>query len=59
MLEILYEDTNVLVVWKPPGLEAQSSRGIGADMVSEIRRHIHSLSPGDKIPYVGVISSDA
>lgn len=55
MLEILYEDTNVLVVWKPPGLEAQSSRGIGADMVSEIRRHIHSLSPGDKIPYVGVI----
>ena len=55
MLEILYEDTNVLVVWKPPGLEAQSSRGIGADMVSEIRRRIHSLSPGDKIPYVGVI----
>lgn len=55
MLEILYEDTKVLVVWKPPGLEAQSSRGIGADMVSEIRRHIHNLSPGEKIPYVGVI----
>ena len=55
MLEILYEDKQILVVWKPPGLESQSSRGIGADMVSEIRRHIHNISPGQKIPYVGVI----
>ena len=55
MLEILYEDKQILVVWKPPGLESQSSRGIGADMVSEIRLHIHNISPGQKIPYVGVI----
>ena len=55
MLEILYEDASVIVVWKPVGMESQSSRGFGADMVSEIRRHIHKLSPKSGEPYVGVI----
>lgn len=55
MLEILYEDKHILVVWKPAGLDSQSSRGIGADMVSQIQQHIHKLSPKTKIPYVGVI----
>jgi len=59
MLEILYEDEQVIVVWKPVGVESQESRGFGADMVSEIRKHIHSSStkrPGGMgIPYVGVI----
>ena len=35
MLNILYEDEAVLVVWKPVGLESQSGRGFDADMVSE------------------------
>ena len=55
MLNILYEDEHIIVVWKPVGLESQSSRGFGADMVSEIRRHIHKLSPRAGEPYVGVI----
>lgn len=55
MLKILYEDAYIMVVWKPVGLEAQSSRGFGADMVSEIKRHIHKLSPSAGEPYVGVI----
>lgn len=55
MLNILYEDEHIIVVWKPVGLESQSSRGFGADMVSEIRRHIHKLSPRVGEPYVGVI----
>lgn len=59
MLRILYEDEYMIVVWKPVGLESQSSRGFGADMVSEIRRHIHNLStktsPKSGEPYVGVI----
>lgn len=54
-MEILYEDEHLIVVWKPPGLESQSSRGLGADMVSELRRHIHNLSPDQGVPYVGVI----
>lgn len=55
MLNVLYEDDHIIVVWKPVGLESQSSRGFGADMVSEIKRHIHKLSPKGGEPYVGVI----
>ena len=55
MLKILYEDAHIIVVWKPVGLESQSSRGFGADIVSEIKRHIHKLSPKAGEPYVGVI----
>lgn len=59
MLCILYEDEHIIVVWKPIGIESQSSRGFGADMVSEIRKHIHNLSTKNSTktgePYVGVI----
>ena len=54
-MHILYEDSHILVVWKPAGMESQESRGLGADMVSEIRKFIHSRSPGPEVPYVGVI----
>ena len=63
MLNILYEDEAVLVVWKPVGMESQSGRGFDADMVSEIRRYLstkkpvdnHNLSTKAVEPYVGVI----
>jgi len=55
MLEIQWEDTQVIVVYKPAGVESQSSRGFSSDMVSELKRHIHSLSPDKGEPYVGVI----
>ncbi len=55
MLDVLYEDQAIIVVKKPVGVESQSSRGFGADMVSEIKRHIHNLSPKAGEPYVGVI----
>lgn len=59
MIRILYEDDQIIVVWKPAGMESQSSRGFGADMVSEIRKHIHisstKISPQGGAPYVGVI----
>ena len=55
MITILYEDKDIIVVEKPVGMESQSSRGFSADMVSEIKRHIHKLSPGAGEPYVGVI----
>lgn len=54
-MHILYEDTAIIVVWKPVGMESQSSRGFGADMVSEINKHIHISSPNGGKPYVGVI----
>lgn len=63
MLNILYEDNEILVVWKPVGMESQSGRGFDADMVSEIRRYLstkkpmdnHNLSTKPVEPYVGVI----
>ncbi|MFR5602153.1 MAG: RluA family pseudouridine synthase [Lachnospiraceae bacterium] len=59
MLKIIYEDPDILVVEKPVGMESQSSRGFGVDMVSEIKRHIHKeihkeIHRGGE-PYVGVI----
>lgn len=55
MLQVIFEDAHVLVVWKPVGVESQSSRGFGADMVSEIRRHLYKTSKKPGEPYVGVI----
>lgn len=63
MLNILYEDEAVLVVWKPVGMESKSGRGFDADMVSEIKRYLstkkavdnHNLSTKPVEPYVGVI----
>lgn len=55
MLDILFEDKDLIVVKKPVGMESQSSKGLAADMVSEIKRHIHNLSPTVGEPYVGVI----
>lgn len=55
MLEILFEDQDLIVVFKLVGMESQSSRGFGADMVSEIKKHIHRLSQTKGEPYVGVI----
>lgn len=55
MLEVLYEDLEIIVVRKPVGIESQSSRGFSADMVSEIKKHIHILSPKSGEPYVGVV----
>lgn len=59
MLSILYEDDDILVAVKPPGLESQASRSFEPDMVSEIRKHINKLSTnpstGGKPPYVGVV----
>ncbi|MFR5731181.1 MAG: pseudouridine synthase [Clostridium sp.] len=47
MLNILYEDEAVLVVWKPVGMESQSGHGFDADMVSEIRRYLSTGKPVD------------
>lgn len=70
MLEILYEDKDILVVVKPAGIESQTSRRLEPDMVSEIKNYLHrqevqtkklstGLSPKASTalvdPYVGVI----
>ena len=54
-MNILYEDDQIIVVEKPAGIESQSSRSFEPDMVSEVKKHINSLSPKKGDPYVGVI----
>jgi 23S rRNA pseudouridine1911/1915/1917 synthase len=54
-LNILFEDKEFLIVEKPVGMESQSARSFEPDMVSEVKRHIHTLSPKAGEPYVGVI----
>lgn len=55
MIEILYEDKELIVVKKPVGMESQSASSFAPDMVSEIRKHIHNQYPKAGEPYVGVI----
>mgnify|MGYP002511394888 CR=1 FL=1 len=55
MLEIFYEDKEIIVVKKPVGMESQASHFFAPDLVSEIRKHINRLSTGKGEPYVGVI----
>lgn len=56
MIKVLYEDSDLLVVEKPAGLESQSSRRLEPDMVSEIKKYLSTKkSTRGKEPYVGVI----
>lgn len=55
MINVLYEDQDLIVVKKPAGMESQSARAFEPDMVSEVKKHINSLSPKKGEPYVGVI----
>ena len=40
MLQILYEDRDIIVLIKPAGTESQSARRFASDMVSEIKKHL-------------------
>ncbi len=59
MIEILYEDQDVIVTVKPPGIDSQARHSFEPDMVSEIRKHLSKLSTeastSGKMPYVGVV----
>ena len=46
--EIIYEDSELLVVRKPAGLATQTAKAGQADVVSELKNHI-------KNPYLGII----
>lgn len=66
MVKILYEDSEILVVIKPAGMESQTARRLEPDMVSELKNYLRfstkiSTKPSTKVgkdrgePYVGVI----
>ena len=59
MIEILYEDQNLIVAVKPPGIDSQARHSFAPDMVSELRKHLAKLSTTASTsgtpPYVGVV----
>lgn len=50
--EIIYEDKEVLVIYKPAGLATQTARVGQPDAVSELKNH---LAKGATAPYLGII----
>lgn len=58
MLNILYEDRELIVVEKPSGVEAQSSGGFAPDMVSLLQNYIMSGQKGKKGKISTELSTD-
>lgn len=51
--QIIYEDKDVLVCYKPAGIAVQSANIAQQDMVSELKNYL--ATQGDKNPYIGVV----
>ena len=54
-LEILYEDSHILVCVKPHGIATQSKRIGSPDMVNLLKNHIYQSNPSQGEPYLAVI----
>lgn len=54
-MQIIYEDEQLLVVYKEAGLATQTARLGQPDLVSEVKNHIFR-NLGDKNPYIGLIN---
>ena len=52
-LDILYEDNDIIVCHKAPGVASQTERSYDPDLVSLLMNHFHKSSV--KNPYVGVV----
>lgn len=53
-LEIIYEDKDILVCYKPAGVATQTAKFSDQDMVSLLKNYL-AKQTGSKAPYVGVI----
>ena len=54
---ILYEDEDIMVVFKPAGIATQTARIGQQDMVSELKNYLagKGLHQGEKEPYLGLV----
>ena len=53
--EILYEDQDILVVYKPAGIATQAAGFMQADVFSELKNYLSMASKERKEPYLGII----
>ncbi len=51
--EILYEDRDIIVVYKPAGMESQSGKSFSMDLCSYLKNR--AAAQGVKNPYIGVV----
>lgn len=51
--EIVYEDRDLLVIWKPAGFAAQTAKTGQADVVSELKNYL--AGKGESRPYLGIV----
>lgn len=51
---VIYEDKDVIVIYKPPGLAAQTAEVGRADVVSELKNYLAASGSG-KPPYLGIV----
>ncbi len=51
---ILYEDSDLFVIWKPAGLAVQSARPSQPDVMSMLRSEL--VQRGEKAPYLGLVN---
>ncbi|MCM1025041.1 MAG: RluA family pseudouridine synthase [Roseburia sp.] len=53
--EIVYEDRDLLVIWKPAGLATQTAKIGQADVVSELKKYLATAGSRESSPYLGVV----
>ena len=54
-IEIVYEDKDIFVIYKPSGIATQTNRLGEADVVSELKNHIFKSEKTNNEPYIGLI----
>ena len=54
-LEILFEDNDIIVCYKPAGIPTQTSKMGEQDMVSILKNYLYKKQTDKKEPYVAVI----
>ena len=55
MIKVIYEDDQILVVYKPAGIATQTARVGQLDMVSEVKNYLASQNKDKREPYLGLI----
>lgn len=55
MVNVIFEDNHILVVYKPAGIATQTSRVGQQDMVSEVKNYLVKQNKDNKEPYVGLV----
>lgn len=55
MLNIIYEDSYIIVIEKPPKIPSQSDKTLDFDIVSELSNYLKQQYPKARNPYIGLV----